>query len=594
MRLIKSNATAATAPPAVDLSPLPALLQGEYNYNCVSFIQDNLWTYAGTQYAVFWGSDKSGYITKRTLPDGPWSTPVNLGLLSGNPLAVPVTNDGHNSIVVGVDPTGNVHVVGNHHGDPLRYVRTSVPGDLSTFVTGTMTGVNENQVTYPQLVANQAGQLFLFYRNGGSGDGNEYIRRLDGATWVNPVPGELINGAVSSENPYMQHITCNADGFHLFWCWREDSTDAGSNTDITYMRGSQDGATWTTETGAPVTIPTTHAGGNIVFPTEYGSGLVNQNGACVDSLGRPHAVFHQYDVNGKTQIAHLWHNGTTWQNELLTTKLTHRMETVAQGLITVAVSRPSIVADNSGRVFCIFTTRYDDRRGTVRCIDATPGVSDRRDFSICDIDLWEWEPSYDTQAAKQRNELHMLIQPALNNAQFSQVYAYNAADNWNRQYGAVLSIDLAQMGELRAGRARIPKMQTMDSLSVLTTALVVTNTGDADIGGLGQLLLPKYLPRQKGRVLFARWRTRMGTVNTSGDTATFRLKLTMGSDASAVRIGGLPATAASAPMRETPWLPFPEWPLSDTLSWLVINGSTTNAAGARFTHVTIEVGYIDI
>jgi hypothetical protein len=60
-------------------------------------------------------------------------------------------------------------------------------------------------------------------------------------------------------------------------------------------------------------------------------------------------VFHEYDANGKTQIAHVWYDGTTWQHELVT-KLMHRMETVNQGLITVAVARPSVVAAQDGRV----------------------------------------------------------------------------------------------------------------------------------------------------------------------------------------------------------------------------------------------------
>ena len=577
--------------PALDLSPLPGLLRGEYNYNAVSFIQDNLCTFGDTQYAVYWGTDQSGYITKRTLPNGPWSTPVRLQDVAGNPLQTPVTDDAHNTIVVGVDPTGNVHVAGNHHNFPLRYMRTTTPGDLSTFTAGTMLGVNEDSVTYPQFVLDQAsGKLFFFYRNGSSGYGNEYVRRLDGSTWVNPVAGTLIDGIASNESPYMQHISSDANGLHLFWCWRESPSDAGSNTDMTYMRSSDGGVTWKKENGQAVTIPATHANSNVIWDTAQGSGMVNQNGATVDSLGHPHTVFHEYDANGKTQIAHVWYDGTAWQHELVTKYLTRRMETVGQGLITVEISRPTIVASQDGRVYVIYRTLFDDRRGTVRAVDVTPGTTDRRDFSICNIDLWEWEPTFDTQAAKNRNELHMIIHPALNNGSVS--VGFNWGNAWRRQYGAVLTIDMAQMAAIRGGTVRLPSMRTLSVMSPLLNNPVFTNTADADVA-LGSLLTPTYLPTQKGKVLFARWRARANTVTASGATGRFRLKLTDG--VNTVTAGDLVWTSSASKLYETPWLPFPEFPQtpSPSISWVTIQGSTTDAAGTRFTIAAMELAYID-
>jgi hypothetical protein len=197
-------------------------------------------------------------------------------------------------------------------------MRTTIPGDLSTFVTGAMLGVNEESVTYPQFVHDIAtNKLMFFYRNGSSGYGNTYLRRLDDSTWVNPIAGALINAQATSESAYLQHISSDGNGLHLFFCWR----------------------------------------------------------------GIPRVRRQRQNPDRARLVV----DGTTWQHELVT-KLTHRMETVNQGLITVAVARPSVVAAQDGRVYVIYRTLHDNRRGTVRCVDVTPGATDRRDFSVCNID----------------------------------------------------------------------------------------------------------------------------------------------------------------------------------------------------------------
>jgi hypothetical protein len=68
-------------------------------------------------------------------------------------------------------------------------------------------------------------------------------------------------------------------------------------------------------------------------------------------------------------------------------------------------------------------------------------------------------------------------------------------------------------------------MRTLTSVAQVLSNPVFTNTSDADVA-LGSLLTPTYLPTQKGKVIFARWRARANTVMASGATGRFRLKLT--------------------------------------------------------------------
>ena len=87
-----------------------------------AFIQDNLWTANGRQYAVWVGHDGTPYAGWRRVGGGEWHTD-DLSRLDGDPLATPTAEDNHTVYALGVDAEGEVHVAGNMHNDPLRYVR---------------------------------------------------------------------------------------------------------------------------------------------------------------------------------------------------------------------------------------------------------------------------------------------------------------------------------------------------------------------------------------------------------------------------------------------------------------------------------------
>ncbi|MDR0066595.1 hypothetical protein RFX60_04580, partial [Acinetobacter sp. 11520] len=64
-------------------------------------------------------------------------------------------------------------------------------------------------------------------------------------------------------------------------------------------------------------LPLNDVNSERIFTANQGSGYVNQNGGCCDLNSRYHTVITQYDSNDKTQICHIWFDGSAWKSELV-------------------------------------------------------------------------------------------------------------------------------------------------------------------------------------------------------------------------------------------------------------------------------------
>ena len=97
---------------------------------------------------------------------GGWHT-EDLSRLDGDPLATPTAEDNHNVYALGVDAEGGVHVAGNMHNDPLRYVEPPP----ATWKAGRRQAASRagERVTYPAFVALPDGTLLFFRREGSPG-----------------------------------------------------------------------------------------------------------------------------------------------------------------------------------------------------------------------------------------------------------------------------------------------------------------------------------------------------------------------------------------------------------------------------------------
>lgn len=89
--------------------------------------------------------------------------------------------------------------------------------------------------------------------------------------------------------------------YHLAWVWR-DSTDAGSNHDLSYAR-SRDLIHWENSRGEPIELPLTLRNAEVVDAVPAGGGISNGTLSIgVDAQDRPVISYVKYDADGNTQI----------------------------------------------------------------------------------------------------------------------------------------------------------------------------------------------------------------------------------------------------------------------------------------------------
>jgi hypothetical protein len=392
------------------LSLLPAAANNVANVNSLPFTQDPLATADGRQYAVWiTGRDRAPLLTLRELADGAWGEPIDLGAFSGSPFGAPAKLDPHHSYSLGLDGTGRVHVAGNSHNESLRYA-PSAAGDATRWEAAEMLGVEEERVTYPAFVSLPDGTLLFFYRDGRAGRGDVYLNRLAPGCERWQRVGKLVGGSRSEESPYLNHVAVGRDGaLHVSGCFRGKG-GAAANRDVWHATSDDGGSTWHGAAGEPLQLPLTHENVPVIVPTaSRSSGLVNQMGMDVDAVGRPHVSYFHYDDAGATQVALASWDGERWRSRDLA-RLTHRMETDTP-IVDASVARPQVACTADGNVWVVFRAAHDGRGGRVSLIRCTPELP-LRELVLYDGDLGTWEPTLDSRALRERDELHLLLTPA--------------------------------------------------------------------------------------------------------------------------------------------------------------------------------------
>lgn len=394
-----------------NLSLLPAPADNVANCNSLPFTQDPLATHGNRQYSVWIsGPRRAPLIASRELSGGAWTEPVDLGAVPGSPFTAETKLDPHHSYALGVDARGCVHVAGNDHNEPLRYAR-STPGDIATWSSPPMIGSEEERVTYPAFASLPDGTLLFAYRDGRAGHGDVFLNRLTAGSERWERVGMPVAGRGGDESPYLNHLAVGRDGtLHVSGCFRGKG-GAAANRDVWHMRSEDGGTTWRSAAGEPLDLPLTHATAPLVVPTPpRGSGLVNQMGMDVDGAGRPHVSYFHYDDAGATQVALASWDGARWRSRDVAPGLSHRMETDTP-IVDASVARPQIACTADGDVWAVFRATHDGRRGRLSCIRCTPGRP-LREIPLYDGDLGAWEPTLDSRALRERDELHLLLTPA--------------------------------------------------------------------------------------------------------------------------------------------------------------------------------------
>ena len=263
----------------------------------------------GRQYAAFYDGERRMTVATRAGNDG-WSLVRLQGAMrpahqpkGGEECTTKLGWDTHNSVVLGVDAAGCLHLSGNMHNHPLVYFRTRVPHDISSFERiDRMTGELESACTYPVFLLRPDGNLVFRYRTGISGNGADYYNIYDheSRTWRRLLDRPLLDG-LGSMSPYSMRPVPGPDGrFHMVYCWR-DTPDVATNHDLCYMR-SRDLVHWENAAGQALDLPSVFGCPTVVDPIPAGGGLLNARQRIgFDAALRPVISYTKFDEAGMTQ-----------------------------------------------------------------------------------------------------------------------------------------------------------------------------------------------------------------------------------------------------------------------------------------------------
>ncbi|MFT4532150.1 MAG: hypothetical protein ACI9T8_000161 [Candidatus Saccharimonadales bacterium] len=453
--------------PVVTTSPVPDLLDNEYGYNTSISQPDYLTTsfeeLSGVwwQYYVYWNDNSEATITRRDIGNnGDWEAPVNIhAALGGDILA----DDAHNTIGVGVDPEGYIHVLGNHHNDEMNYARSDNPYVIDNFsFAGPMIALDaattEDDITYPQFVNNVDGDLLVYFRDRDAGSPATRKEVLN--KWNPDVgsPGSWERMSIVTddvESFYVQHIKIDKTGgpthgrMHLIGTWREWVVPFGYflNEDIVHIYSDDDGQSWYQfGVATPLVLPLKPADiTQKVIDTDRppnSSYILNVGGMTIDSNGHPHTVYEMSSTPGIDDpvIKHVYWDGASWQINTLDSMQPR--------------GRPNILSTKSGEVFAankqLIAGLYE-----YYLLNVTPGsLGYDSETIVLASDLIEANSEflYDDNAHEKLGILSFHATRSRNIEPFKE----NTA-----QDSTVINVDLAQIDTLRLDSTLAPSLEVI-------------------------------------------------------------------------------------------------------------------------------------
>lgn len=371
--------------------------------NVVANARSTVVTHSTTQYAAFYDADGFMVLAQRALGADRWKT-----LRTGHQGNVA---DAHNSISLGVDGAGFLHVAWDHHNSPLRYARAIAPGSLELGEPGAMTGRLEQRVSYPQFHLLPGGDVLFLYRDGGSGNGSLVLHRYDtaAAKWSNVHPN-LIDGE-GERSPYWD-LHVGYDGtLHLAWIWR-DSPDVATNHDLAYARSKDGGVTWTKLDGAPLVVPITAATAEYAqrIPTHHN--LMNSPVIGSDHQGRPYlCTYWSSSPDAPPQFNILRGEEDRWRLVRGPAR-TETFRLAGTGTKRPPISRAALLVDPTWNHPGLHLIYRDDTQGGAIMVASgeghTPSTWTTKILHAAAVG--GWEPSTDPIAWRRLTQAHLLVQ----------------------------------------------------------------------------------------------------------------------------------------------------------------------------------------
>ncbi|WP_372544833.1 BNR-4 repeat-containing protein [Acinetobacter pittii] len=389
----------------VQLEKLPVSTSNDHGYNFAPFTQNNVVTFDDYQYVILVDENRNPIVLQR-YKLGSW-TSYNLANVANNPLAAPNVPDGHNNFSMGITKNGFILIAGNHHNNTCRCVISQNPHDIQSW--SKISFSSSTAITYPRFLRYPDGTTQAFWREGSSGNGAFYSAIFDDVNKLFNIKTKVIDQASAVvSSPYEQSIGVGDDGsLHLCWGYRAQSSSANTNFGMFYAKSLDKGVTWSSASGANTyALPLNDVNSERIFTANQGSGYVNQNGGCCDLNSRYHTVITQYDSNDKTQICHIWFDGSVWKSELVSD---FNFKYDLSGPVTTnELSRPLICISQTGKIFVVYRTSNMGRANHIRCIDiSTPNAP--KDFCLAKFNMKKLEIALNTEYAIKNNEIVMLL-----------------------------------------------------------------------------------------------------------------------------------------------------------------------------------------
>ncbi len=369
--------------------------------NAVVFRQHGLVTHDTTQYAAYYDPDGRMVLARRRLGTAEWK--IRPTRYRGD------VGDAHDAISLGVDGDGVLHVSWGQHGDSLHYARGVGPGSLELTAPLSMTGQDEEQVTYPQFYELPGGDLLFVYRDGSSGDGDVDLDRYDVSTGTWTLLAHPLIDGEGERNAYVNQLAVDGrGGLHLSWTWRE-TWDVATNHDVLYAYSPDGGATWQRFTGEPYALPITASNAEVAWSVPQNRGLINQTTMAVDARGRPYiATYWRPEGSDVPQYQLVWHDGGGWRSSPVGHRTT-AFSLEGGGTRRIPMSRPLVLTGSGSEVYVVF--RDFERGGGISMAISTD--SERTDWRVRQIytpSVGLWEPVWDAVAWTRDRRLDLMVE----------------------------------------------------------------------------------------------------------------------------------------------------------------------------------------
>ena len=419
--------------------------------NMIAYVTYNLYTVGDQQFAAYYGQSPNNndpsheriIIARRTLGETTWET-LQTTFEANN------INDDHDNVNFAIDGDGFMHLSWGMHSDTFHYAVSPAPVTGSNPLSmgpdlGTITG-RENTVTYPQFYHLPNGDVLYSFREGSSGNGDNYLNRFDNATrtWSNVhVNSTGTNhlaymqgtGFSPTWNSYLNRMVIDGNGrLHITWMNRFGTNDSPAgqagyqtNRNIFYAYSDDFGATMNRMDGTPYGFPIVDpevAGlvspnlvGDIAVAIPEGSSLINQTDMAVDHNNNPMYVtwYAPNAASGDHRRQYMlgfW-DGDSWEIRQISFR-TNDSPNIQQNESRVReLGRPFVVVDDEGRVLVV----YRDNEGSngITIAHSKPFAEDpeRLEWShvnLTSANMGTYEPNFDPVIWENENKLHLLYQ----------------------------------------------------------------------------------------------------------------------------------------------------------------------------------------